>query len=184
MVNLKVRTPSQAVSIFPSKMVFLAAAISRSILRRVAKPYVFPRRWISGGGGASGVDGITAAGYHVAGGPSFMRGTVFWEPNRPLTIEEFHMPKPKAGEILIKTKGHGWILRFQFVFAFASPVSCLQIARAFGAAEIIAVDVLDEKLQNAKMLGATHTINGLKEDVVDKIKVDILISSFPSVPGL
>ncbi|RZS07724.1 hypothetical protein BHM03_00038608 [Ensete ventricosum] len=287
MVNLKVRTPSQAVSIFPSKMVFFAAAISRSILRRVAKPYVFPRRWISGG--ASGVDGITAAGYHVTGGPSFMRGTVFWEPNRPLTIEEFHMPKPKAGEILIKTKGHGWILRFQFVFAFASPVrsyvlvteestscgnhvikftssvmsecllfvcslfyigkpvymysmggmaeycvvpanglaalpnslpytesailgcavftaygamrhaaemragdsvavigvggvgsSCLQIARAFGAAEIIAVDVLDEKLQNAKMLGATHTINGLKEDVVDKIKVDILISSFPS----
>ncbi|KAJ8504076.1 hypothetical protein OPV22_004962 [Ensete ventricosum] len=304
-------------------MVFLAAAISRSILRRVAKPYVFPRRWISGGGGASGVDGITAAGYHVAGGPSFMRGTVFWEPNRPLTIEEFHMPKPKAGEILIKTKacgvchsdlhvlkgelpfsspcvvGHeitgevvehgahtdsGIIKRFpvgsHVVGAFIMPCgncffcvkgqedlceaffaynrakgtlydgetrlylrsngkpvymysmggmaeycvvpanglaalpnslpytesailgcavftaygamrhaaemragdsvavigvggvgsSCLQIARAFGAAEIIAVDVLDEKLQNAKMLGATHTINGLKEDVVDKIK--------------
>lgn len=50
--------------------------------------------------------------------------------------------------------------------------SCLQIAKAFGASEIIAVDVLDEKLHNAKMLGATHTINGLKEDVVDKIKVE------------
>lgn len=48
--------------------------------------------------------------------------------------------------------------------------SCLQIAKAFGASEIIAVDVLDEKLHNAKTLGATHTINGLKEDVVDKIK--------------
>lgn len=60
----------------------------------------------------------------------------------------------------------------------------MQIAKAFGAAEIIAVDVLDEKLQNAKILGATHTINGLNEDVVDKIKVDILISSFLSVPGL
>lgn len=46
------------------------------------------------------------------------------------------------------------------------------------------MDVLDEKLQNAKILGATHTINGLNEDVVDKIKVDILISSFLSVPGL
>ena len=34
-----------------------------------------------------------------------MRGTVFWEPNKPLSIEEFHMPRPKAGEILIKTKG-------------------------------------------------------------------------------
>ncbi|PKU80610.1 Alcohol dehydrogenase class-3 [Dendrobium catenatum] len=50
---------------------------------------------------------IEAAGYHVSGGPSFMRGTVFWEPDRPLTIEEFHMPRPKAGELLIKTKACG-----------------------------------------------------------------------------
>ncbi|OIV89819.1 hypothetical protein TanjilG_29911 [Lupinus angustifolius] len=37
--------------------------------------------------------------------PSYMRGAVFWEPNKPLTIEEFRMPRPKAGEVLIKTKG-------------------------------------------------------------------------------
>jgi Zn-dependent alcohol dehydrogenase len=37
--------------------------------------------------------------------PKYMRGAVFWEPNMPLTIEEFHMPRPKAGELLIKTKG-------------------------------------------------------------------------------
>lgn len=49
--------------------------------------------------------------------------------------------------------------------------SCLQIARAFGASEIIAVDVQDEKLQKAKFFGATHTINARKEDVVTKIKV-------------
>lgn len=48
--------------------------------------------------------------------------------------------------------------------------SCLQIARAFGASEIIAVDVLDEKLQNAKTLGATHTVNAAKEDAVERIK--------------
>ncbi|KAG0499079.1 hypothetical protein HPP92_003770, partial [Vanilla planifolia] len=48
--------------------------------------------------------------------------------------------------------------------------SCIQIARAFGAAEIIAVDVLDEKLSNALGLGATHTVNASKEDVVDRIK--------------
>lgn len=47
----------------------------------------------------------------------------------------------------------------------------MQIARAFGGSEIIAVDVQDDKLQKAKMLGATHTINAMKEDVVDKIKV-------------
>lgn len=48
--------------------------------------------------------------------------------------------------------------------------SCLQIAKAFGASEIIAVDVQDEKLENAKMLGATHTINAKKENAIDKIK--------------
>lgn len=49
--------------------------------------------------------------------------------------------------------------------------SCLQIAKAFGASEVIAVDVLDEKLQNARTLGATHTVNAAKEDAVERIKV-------------
>ncbi|KAK3010004.1 hypothetical protein RJ639_012716 [Escallonia herrerae] len=47
---------------------------------------------------------------------------------------------------------------------------CLQIARAFAASEIIAVDVLDEKLQNAKMIGATHVVNAQKEDPVLRIR--------------
>jgi hypothetical protein len=47
----------------------------------------------------------SAAGYQVSGGPSFMRAAVFWEPGRPLTMEEFRMPRPKAGEVLVKTKG-------------------------------------------------------------------------------
>jgi len=50
----------------------------------------------SGGGGGGG-----------GGLPSYMRGAVYWEPNKPLSIEEFHMPRPKAGEVLIKTKGKG-----------------------------------------------------------------------------
>lgn len=51
---------------------------------------------------------------HGGGGglPSYMRAAVFWEPNQPLTIEEFHIPRPKAGEILIKTKGIWLILCF------------------------------------------------------------------------
>ncbi|KAI0529375.1 hypothetical protein KFK09_001924 [Dendrobium nobile] len=266
---------------------------------------------------------IEAAGYHVSGGPSFMRGTVFWEPDRPLTIEEFHMPRPKAGELLIKTKACGvchsdlHVLKGELLFsspcvlgheitgevvehgahtdvgitkrfpigshvvgAFIMPcgncffcvkgqedlceaffaynrakgtlydgqtrlflrnsgkpvymysmgglaeycvipanavatlpnslpytesailgcavftaygamrhaaemragdsiavigvggigASCLQIARAFGATEVIAVDVQDEKLHNAMTLGATHTINASRDDVVEKIK--------------
>ncbi|GMP77798.1 hypothetical protein CsSME_00033949 [Camellia sinensis var. sinensis] len=47
----------------------------------------------------------SASSYHLNGGPSYMRGVMFTEPNKPLSIEEFHMPRPKAGEVLIKTKG-------------------------------------------------------------------------------
>jgi len=49
--------------------------------------------------------------------------------------------------------------------------SCLQIARAFGASDIIAVDVQDEKLQKAKTFGATATINSKIEDPIERIKV-------------
>ncbi|XP_074311381.1 uncharacterized protein LOC141647183 [Silene latifolia] len=48
--------------------------------------------------------------------------------------------------------------------------SCLQIARAFGASPIIAVDISDEKLEKAKAVGATHVVNALKEDAVEKVK--------------
>ena len=48
---------------------------------------------------------LSKSSYHLSGGPSHMHGFVFWEPNKPLSIEDFHMPRPKAGEILIKTKG-------------------------------------------------------------------------------
>lgn len=48
--------------------------------------------------------------------------------------------------------------------------SCLQIARAFGASDIIAVDVHDEKLQKAKTFGATHTVNAIQEDAIEKIR--------------
>ncbi|AQK80447.1 GroES-like zinc-binding alcohol dehydrogenase family protein [Zea mays] len=48
--------------------------------------------------------------------------------------------------------------------------NCLQIAKAFGASQVIAVDVLDEKLQNATTLGATHTVNAANDDAVERIK--------------
>ncbi|KAF7840186.1 Alcohol dehydrogenase 1B [Senna tora] len=267
------------------------------------------------------------ASFHsqVAGGgglPSSMRGVVFWESGKPMTMEEFHIPRPKAGEILIKTKGcgvchsdlhvikneipfsspcvlghevtgevveHGPLtdsktierlpLGSRVVGSFIMPCgncsycskghddlceaffaynrakgtlydgetrlflrssgkpvymysmgglaeycvvpanalsvlpdslpytesailgcavftaygamahaaevrpgdsvavigtggvgsSCLQIARAFGASDIIAVDIQDEKLQKAKTFGATHTVNASREDPIEKI---------------
>ncbi|KAK7399321.1 hypothetical protein VNO78_10503 [Psophocarpus tetragonolobus] len=265
---------------------------------------------------------VSSFQFHSAALPSYMRGAVYWEPNKPLTIEEFHMPRPKTGEVLIKTKacgvchsdlhvikgeipfsspcvvgheitgevvehgpltdnktierlpvgsrvvgafimpcgncsycskGHDDLCEAFFAYnrakgtlydgetrlffrnsgkpvfmysmgglaeycvvpangvsvlsdslpytesailgcavftaygamAHAAQVrpgdsvavigtggvgsSCLQIARAFGASDIIAVDVQDEKLQKAKILGATHTVNSAKEDPIEKI---------------
>ncbi|KAK2384944.1 GroES zinc-binding alcohol dehydrogenase family protein [Trifolium repens] len=273
-------------------------------------------------GGSGTVSFHAEAGGGGVGLPSYMRGAVYWEPNKPLTIEEFHIPRPKAGELLIKTKGCGvchsdlHVMKGEIPFsspcvvgheitgevvehgqhtdaktierlpvgsrvvgAFIMPCgncnycskghddlceaffaynraqgtlydgetrlflrssgkpvfmysmgglaeycvvpanalavlpnsmpytesailgcavftaygamahaaevrpgdtvavigtggvgsSCLQIARAFGASDIIAVDIQDDKLQKAKTLGATHTINSAKEDPIEKI---------------
>ncbi|CAN6567507.1 unnamed protein product [Malus baccata var. baccata] len=243
-------------------------------------------------------DTTTTRCLHSLGGggglPSSMRAAVFREPNKPLTFEEFHIPRPKSGELLIKTKAcgvcHSDLHVMKGELPFASPCvlgheitgevvehgpatdtktkarlpigsrvvgafimpcgncsycilyctgkpvymysmgglaeycivpanaltilpeslpyiesavlgcavftaygtmanaaqvkpgdsvavigiggvgsSCLQIARAFGASDIIAVDVQDEKLQKAKIFGATHAVNAAKEDAVGKI---------------
>ncbi|KAL8166676.1 hypothetical protein V2J09_008175 [Rumex salicifolius] len=265
----------------------------------------------------------SASSYNVAGGSSYMRGLMFSQPNSPLTIEDFHMPRPKANEVLIKTKAcgvchsdlhvmkgeipftspcvvgheitgevveHGplsdrriverYPIGSRVVGAFIMPCgscnfcskgqddlcedffaynrakgtlydgetrlflrkndkpvymysmgglaeycvvpanglavlpdslpytesailgcavftaygavvhaaevrggdtvavigiggvgsSCLQIAKAFGASAVIAVDISEEKLQKAKATGATHTVNAQQEDAVEKIK--------------
>jgi S-(hydroxymethyl)glutathione dehydrogenase/alcohol dehydrogenase len=46
----------------------------------------------------------------------------------------------------------------------------VQVARAFGASEIVAVDVNDEKLEAARRLGATRTVNALAEDPVARVR--------------
>ncbi|TVL88975.1 S-(hydroxymethyl)mycothiol dehydrogenase [Streptomyces sp. SAJ15] len=51
-------------------------------------------------------------------------------------------------------------------------VGCAAIAgaRLAGAAKIIAVDLDDRKLELARSLGATHTVNGRSEDVVERVR--------------
>lgn len=46
----------------------------------------------------------------------------------------------------------------------------IQIARAFGAAPIIAVDVREDKLAATRELGATHLVNAAREDVGERIR--------------
>lgn len=60
-----------------------------------------------------GVNGNRSYSSGGVGLPSYMRAAVFREPNKPLTIEEFQIPRPKAGEVLIKTKG-----RCLYIFIF------------------------------------------------------------------
>jgi propanol-preferring alcohol dehydrogenase len=45
----------------------------------------------------------------------------------------------------------------------------VQIAKAFGA-EVIAVDIADDKLELARSLGADHTVNGSAVDVVKQLR--------------
>ncbi len=45
----------------------------------------------------------------------------------------------------------------------------IQLARVFGASQVIAVDIRDDKLEAARGLGATHTVNAAKGDAVAEV---------------
>lgn len=47
----------------------------------------------------------------------------------------------------------------------------MQVARAFGGRIVIGVDISDKKLEMAKQMGATHTINASTEDVPQRVRV-------------
>lgn len=49
-------------------------------------------------------------------------------------------------------------------------MNLVQVARAFGAGVIVAVDIQDDKLAMARQLGATHTVNGAKENAVAAVR--------------
>jgi len=49
-------------------------------------------------------------------------------------------------------------------------MTIVQIAKAFGASQIIAVDVRDDKLEAARKLGATDVVNSTKVDAVKTVR--------------
>ncbi|RYY21161.1 MAG: NAD(P)-dependent alcohol dehydrogenase, partial [Sphingobacteriaceae bacterium] len=49
-------------------------------------------------------------------------------------------------------------------------LAALMAAKASSATTIIAVDINDERLEFSKEIGATHTINSLREDVAQRIR--------------
>jgi succinate semialdehyde reductase (NADPH) len=46
----------------------------------------------------------------------------------------------------------------------------IQVAKTFGAGQIIAVDVRDDKLEAARGLGATHTVNATRAEAVTVVQ--------------
>ena len=63
----------------------------------------------------------------------------------------------------------------------------IQMARAFGAAQIIAVDIRGDKLEKALEMGATHAVNGASEDAPARVRelangrgVDVAIEALGS----
>jgi S-(hydroxymethyl)glutathione dehydrogenase/alcohol dehydrogenase len=49
-------------------------------------------------------------------------------------------------------------------------LNIIQVARAFGASQIVAIDVRDDKLEVARRLGATETVNATSADVVGQVR--------------
>ncbi|MDE3075134.1 MAG: zinc-binding dehydrogenase [Chloroflexota bacterium] len=49
-------------------------------------------------------------------------------------------------------------------------MNLVQVARAFGASQIVAVDLQDAKLDMARQLGATDTVNAAREDAVARVR--------------
>jgi succinate semialdehyde reductase (NADPH) len=49
-------------------------------------------------------------------------------------------------------------------------INIIQIARAFGASQIIAVDVRDDKLEAARRLGATDVVNSTTTDATARVR--------------
>jgi S-(hydroxymethyl)glutathione dehydrogenase/alcohol dehydrogenase len=60
--------------------------------------------------------------------------------------------------------------RIAVVAAGGVGINIVQIARAFGASQIIAVDVRDDKLEAAKRLGATDVVNARDTDAVARVR--------------
>lgn len=60
--------------------------------------------------------------------------------------------------------------RIAVVAAGGVGINIIQIARAFGASQIIAVDVRDDKLEAATRLGATDVVNSRSTDAVARVR--------------
>ncbi len=49
-------------------------------------------------------------------------------------------------------------------------INVIQVARVFGASQVIAVDIRDDKLEAARRLGATHVVNASAGDAVARVR--------------
>uniref|UniRef100_A0A7N0ZV50 Alcohol dehydrogenase-like C-terminal domain-containing protein n=1 Tax=Kalanchoe fedtschenkoi TaxID=63787 RepID=A0A7N0ZV50_KALFE len=93
------------------------------------------------------------------------------ETKKPETEKtEIHIVEQEKGRGQVLKACWGYFLGLDTTIKLPLVIFCLQLARAFGASDIIAVDIQDDKLEKAKIFGATHTVNSAKEDAVEKIR--------------
>ncbi|MGM7634901.1 2,3-butanediol dehydrogenase [Bacillus sp. Hm123] len=87
-----------------------------------------------------------------------------------MSLEEGALVEPAA--VTVHAVRHSQLKVGDKVAVFGvGPIGLLTImaAQAAGASEIYAVDVSPERLEKAKEIGATHTINAIEENSVEKI---------------
>ncbi len=121
------------------------------------------------------VDGTSIAMYSMAGLAEYavVPATDVFELPASLPLEESAI----LGCAVFTAYGavrHGADLRggerVAVVAAGGVGLNVIQISRAFGASQVIAVDVRDDKLEIARRLGATDVINGASTDVARRVQ--------------
>jgi D-arabinose 1-dehydrogenase-like Zn-dependent alcohol dehydrogenase len=101
--------------------------------------------------------------------PTTMRAAVLPAPAQPVTVEEMPVPRPGAGEVLIRVEACG-VCHTGLHVMKGDGSAILQVARAFGAAQAIASDVQADKLELACATGATDAVNATEADAVEAVR--------------
>jgi S-(hydroxymethyl)glutathione dehydrogenase/alcohol dehydrogenase len=99
-----------------------------------------------------------------------MKAAVLSAVGGPITIEDIPTPSPKAGEVLVRVAACGvchtdlHVVKGEVQF----PLPCVLGHEISGVVE--AVDVRDDKLEAARGLGATHTVNAAHQEAVAAVQ--------------
>ncbi len=108
------------------------------------------------------------------------------------TTEDWLMCQP-TGTVLYSARrwGHSTDKRIAIIGQGAIGLSFSMIAERTGAKQVIGIDLLDYRLDKAREVGATHTVNADKENIVEAVEeitngegVDVVVDASADPEGL